>query len=137
MIAANIIRNLSRHPALVSLVVLTSAAALAAQTALPTPAAQKTTVIHAGMLIDGVSSTPRRDQGIVIRGNRIESVGDAASVRVPEGATVKYVLSATAKNGKAWTAQGSAQVWTTAMAYPAGFQAVFLPVSDDLAPAGK
>jgi len=88
VIAANIIRNLSRHPALVSLVVLTSAAALAAQTALPTPATEKTTVIHAGSVIDGVSSTPRRDQGIVIRGNRIESVGDWSAVKVPPGASV-------------------------------------------------
>ncbi|HEV8232331.1 MAG TPA: amidohydrolase family protein, partial [Thermoanaerobaculia bacterium] len=30
---------------------------------------------------------PRRNQVIVVRGNRIESVGDAASVKVPEGAT--------------------------------------------------
>ena len=37
-----------------------------------------TTIIRAGTLIDGKSDTPRRDQVIVIRGNRIESVSDAA-----------------------------------------------------------
>ncbi len=35
------------------------------------------TVIRAGVLIDGKSDQPRRDQVIVIRGNRIESVSDA------------------------------------------------------------
>ncbi len=46
------------------------------------------TVIRAGMLIDGRSDQPRRDQVIVVRGNRIESVGDAGSAKVPEGAAV-------------------------------------------------
>ena len=44
------------------------------------------TVIRAGTLIDGRSATPRRDQVIVIRGNRIETVGDAASTKIPAGA---------------------------------------------------
>jgi len=57
-------------------------------------------------------------------------------VPIPEGATVRYLLSATAKNGKAWTAEGSAQVWTTQPAYPSGFQPVVIAVSDDLEPAG-
>ncbi len=46
------------------------------------------TVIRAGRLIDGVSATPRLDQVIVIRGNRIESVGDSASAKIPAGARV-------------------------------------------------
>ena len=58
------------------------------------------------------------------------------AIQVPEGATVKYVLSAAAKNGKVWTAEGTAQVWTTNPAYPSGFQPVALPVLDDLAPGG-
>ncbi len=33
------------------------------------------TIIKAGVLIDGVSSTPQRDVTIVIRGNKIESIG--------------------------------------------------------------
>src|SRR5205823_5959285 len=44
------------------------------------------TVIKAGTLIDGTSSQPRRNQTIVIRGNRIESVG--GDVAVPAGAKV-------------------------------------------------
>jgi imidazolonepropionase-like amidohydrolase len=50
-------------------------------------ASQTVTVIRAGMLIDGRSPAPRRNQVIVIRGNRIEAVGDAASTKVPAGST--------------------------------------------------
>src|SRR5690242_5092385 len=46
------------------------------------------TVIRAGTLIDGGSNAPKQNQVIVIRNSRIESVGDAASARIPEGATV-------------------------------------------------
>ena len=49
--------------------------------------AQNVTVIKAGTLIDGKSAQPRTNQVIVIRGNRIESVG-GASTAVPAGATV-------------------------------------------------
>ena len=49
---------------------------------------QPITVIRAGTLIDGKSDRPRHDQVIVIRGNRIESCSDAASTKIPEGATV-------------------------------------------------
>ena len=52
------------------------------------PNVQPVTVIRAGTLIDGKSDRPRRDQVIVIRGNRIESVSDAASAKTPAGATV-------------------------------------------------
>ncbi len=45
------------------------------------------TVIRAGTLIDGKSDKPRANQVIVIRGNRIESVSDASSAKVPAGAT--------------------------------------------------
>ena len=45
---------------------------------------QQVTVIKAGMLIDGTSPQPRHNQTIVIRGNRIESVGGEA----PAGARV-------------------------------------------------
>jgi imidazolonepropionase-like amidohydrolase len=44
------------------------------------------TVIRAGTLIDGKSDQPRRDQVIVIRGNRIESISDAATAKIPAGA---------------------------------------------------
>jgi imidazolonepropionase-like amidohydrolase len=51
-------------------------------------AAPPVTVIRAGTLIDGKSDKPRRDQVIVIRGNRIESVSDAANAKVPADAMV-------------------------------------------------
>ncbi|MDQ6800140.1 MAG: amidohydrolase family protein [Acidobacteriota bacterium] len=58
--------------------------------------AQQVTVIKAGTLIDGRSSETRRNQTIVIRGNRIESVGDFAT---PAGAKVIDLSSATVMPG--------------------------------------
>ena len=52
------------------------------------PPSAHVTVIRAGTLIDGKSGKPRRDQVILIRGNRIESVSDAAGAQIPAGATV-------------------------------------------------
>lgn len=46
------------------------------------------TVLRAGTLIDGKSDKVRHDQVIVIRGNKIESVSDAANAKVPDGAAV-------------------------------------------------
>src|SRR4029453_12863944 len=60
----------------------------AAVRALPAAPEAPVTVIRAGTLIDGKSAAPRRGQVIVVRGNRIESVGDAAAARIPEGAKV-------------------------------------------------
>ncbi len=62
----------------VALVLFASALALAEQV----------TVIRAGSLIDGKSDAPRRNQVIVIRGNKIESVSDATALKIPDGATV-------------------------------------------------
>src|SRR5438445_2393495 len=60
---------------------------IAALFLLATPlAAQQVTVIKAGSLIDGTSTTPRKNQTIVVRGNRIESVG--GDVATPAGAKV-------------------------------------------------
>ena len=71
------------------LIFLTATVTCAAQTASATqnntPAV---TVIRAGTLIDGKSDSPRQDQVIVIRGNRIESVSNAGSANVPPGANV-------------------------------------------------
>jgi len=39
-------------------------------------------------VIDGADSAARRDQTVIVRGNRIESVAPSASVRVPAGARV-------------------------------------------------
>jgi imidazolonepropionase-like amidohydrolase len=61
-------------------------AALSQQNA-PAPA-PPVTVIRAGTLIDGKSDTPRHNQVILVRGNRIESVGDAARAKIPAGTSV-------------------------------------------------
>jgi len=53
-----------------------------------TQTAGQATVIRAGTLIDGKSDKPRRDQVIVVQGNRIASVSDAAVAKIPGGATV-------------------------------------------------
>jgi len=45
-------------------------------------------VIRAGTLIDGKSDKPRHDQIITIRANKIESVSDAGSAKVPADAKV-------------------------------------------------
>ncbi len=65
----------------------------------PTGAAPAVTVIRAGTLIDGKSDQPRRDHVIVVRGNRIESVSEAASAKVPAGATVIDLSKATVLPG--------------------------------------
>jgi imidazolonepropionase-like amidohydrolase len=56
------------------------------------------TVIRAGTLIDGKSSGPRRDQVIVVRGNRIESVS-AGGASIPAGAAVIDLSKATVLPG--------------------------------------
>jgi imidazolonepropionase-like amidohydrolase len=55
-------------------------------------------VIRAGTLIDGKSDAPRHNQVIVVRGNRIASVGDA-SVQIPAGANVIDLSRATVLPG--------------------------------------
>jgi imidazolonepropionase-like amidohydrolase len=57
------------------------------------------TVIRAGTLIDGKSDSPRRDQIILIRGNRIESVSDAVATKIPAGADVIDLSHATVLPG--------------------------------------
>jgi len=72
-------------------IVLTTLAvsgSLLAQDKGATPQLKSFTVIRAGTLLDGKSDTPRHDQIIVIRGNLIDSVSDAASTKIPQGATV-------------------------------------------------
>jgi imidazolonepropionase-like amidohydrolase len=60
--------------------------ALAVSSFAQTPPPLSVTAIRAGVLIDGKSNQPRRDQVIVIRGNRVESVSDAAGAKIPSGA---------------------------------------------------
>ncbi len=57
------------------------------------------TVIRAGTLIDGQSDNVKHDQIILIRGNRIAAVGDAASAKTPSGATVIDLSHATVLPG--------------------------------------
>jgi imidazolonepropionase-like amidohydrolase len=58
-------------------------------------ASESWTVIRAGSLIDGKSDRPRHDQVVVIHGNRIESVSDAAAAKIPAGANVVDLSKAT------------------------------------------
>ena len=64
-----------------------------------TTPAPSVTVIRAGVLIDGKSDQPRRDQVIVVRGNRIESISDAAAAKIPAGATIIDLSHATVLPG--------------------------------------
>jgi imidazolonepropionase-like amidohydrolase len=63
------------------------------------PALRTYTVIRAGTLIDGKSDVPKHNQLIVIRGNRIDSVSDAATTQIPAGATVIDLSRATVLPG--------------------------------------
>jgi imidazolonepropionase-like amidohydrolase len=58
-----------------------------------------TTVIRAGTLIDGVSTQPRRNQDIVIRGNRIVEVNPAGAHAPPAGAKVIDLSNSTVLPG--------------------------------------
>ena len=62
-------------------------------------AAVPATVIRAGVLIDGESNAPRRNQVIIIRGNQIVEVADAAAAHVPAGAAVIDLSQATVLPG--------------------------------------
>jgi imidazolonepropionase-like amidohydrolase len=57
------------------------------------------TVIRAGAVIDGKSDSVRRNQIIIIRGNRIESISDAAAANVPAGSDVIDLSHATVLPG--------------------------------------
>jgi imidazolonepropionase-like amidohydrolase len=57
------------------------------------------TVIRAGVLIDGESNSARRNQVIVVRGNQIIEVSDAATARIPAGAATIDLSQATVLPG--------------------------------------
>ena len=63
------------------------------------PALKPATVIRAGVLIDGESNSPRRNQVIIIRGNQIVEVADAAGARIPTGAETVDLSQATVLPG--------------------------------------
>jgi len=71
--------------AVLAVLLVTSVAAQEKQSA---SQSKSYTVVRAGTLIDGKSDQPRHDQVIVIRGDRIESVSDASSAKVPPNANV-------------------------------------------------
>jgi len=75
------------------LMILATVAAAAQEKA--NSAAESWTVIRAGVLIDGKSEKARHDQVIVVHGNRIESVTDSASAKIPPGATLIDLSKAT------------------------------------------
>jgi len=62
------------------------------------PTAAPLTVIRAGMLIDGVSEAPRKNQLIFVRGERIEKVADG-SAEIPAGTTLIDLSNATVLPG--------------------------------------
>ncbi|HYL46959.1 MAG TPA: amidohydrolase family protein [Candidatus Limnocylindrales bacterium] len=80
---------------IIAIAAILSANPLRAQTA-PQPSI---TVIRAGTLIDGKSAEAKRNQVIVIRGNRIEAVQDAASAKIPPVARVIDLSAATVLPG--------------------------------------
>jgi imidazolonepropionase-like amidohydrolase len=63
------------------------------------PIPKNPTIIRAGVLIDGESGSARRNQVIVVRGNRIADVWDAATARIPAGADVIDLSQATVLPG--------------------------------------
>ena len=77
-----------KHLPLILCLMFTALVIASAGAQQPAPSSAQVTVIRAGTLIDGKSDKPRRDQVMVIRGNRIESVSDAAGAKIPAGATV-------------------------------------------------
>lgn len=83
----------------IALLVFAASFTLAAQNKDTTPQLKTFSVIRAGTLIDGKSDSPRRDQNIIIRGNRIDSVGDAATAQIPPGSTVVDLSKATVLPG--------------------------------------
>lgn len=75
-----------------------------AQTSAPAAPSQPSpnadiTVIRAGWVIDGKSNEAKRDQAIVIRGNRIVSVSGASNFTAPAGAKTIDLSSATVLPG--------------------------------------
>ena len=72
------------------LFLLLAASSLLAQPAAK-PKAEPVTIITAGVLIDGVAAEPKRDVTIVIRGNRIESVGARPAI-ISDGADKPRLL---------------------------------------------
>lgn len=70
-----------------------------ARTVEPVQAGSKVIAVRAGRLFDGTSERMLTDQVVLIRGDRIAEVGPAASVKIPQGATVLDLSHATVLPG--------------------------------------
>jgi imidazolonepropionase-like amidohydrolase len=79
--------------------ILATSVSAVAQDKSAAPVLKAFTVIRAGTLIDGRSDSPRHDQIIVVRGHLIDSVSDAASAKIPAGASVIDLSKATVLPG--------------------------------------
>jgi imidazolonepropionase-like amidohydrolase len=86
-----------RHFLLSTIVALAFCAGAAQAQSAPQTAAPLT-VIRAGTLIDGLSPSPKKNQLIFVRGERIEKISDGAAA-IPAGATVIDLSSATVLPG--------------------------------------
>ena len=75
------------------------AAVLATAQENASPTLHAFTVIRAGTLIDGKSDSSRHNQVILIRGNRIESISNAATATIPADADVIDLSRATVLPG--------------------------------------
>lgn len=89
-----------RSPALLPLLALVLASALfASESTAPAPAAAPVTFVKAGRLIDPAAGTVLTQQVIVIAGDRVQSVGPAATTPIPAGARVVDLGDATVLPG--------------------------------------
>jgi imidazolonepropionase-like amidohydrolase len=124
---------LRRIPALFFAAVLLISTAIAQKPQAPAP--EKTIVIHAATLIDGISAQPRHNVTIVVRGNKIVSVNEG---NAPGGADVINLTSGTVLPGLIDThthlflqgedpAEGGYDVQL--LKYPASFRAARATVS--------
>jgi len=84
-----------KHAAFLTLVLL--CVALVAQN--PSANQSRVTAIRAGRLIDPRTDTPKHNQLIVVRGAKIEAVGDEGTVGTPAGANVIDLSNATVLPG--------------------------------------
>ncbi len=73
-------KDLDVPTARVRTIVRVLALLLTLESVLPAQATSRTVLIRAGRLIDGVSATPRVDQGILVTGDRITRVGPYAEL---------------------------------------------------------
>jgi imidazolonepropionase-like amidohydrolase len=76
-----------------------AAGGASARSAAPPEPDAPVVVIEAGRLFDGTGDNLRENQRIVIRGDRIEAIGEAAAIPIPDGAAVIDLKAATVLPG--------------------------------------